>query len=293
MLKKMINPGIIVSLIVVAMLAFTGGCKKSPQGDGDTGEPNQPQPKIEAPAEDTNQPEDKAEPAKEADDAEFQPQETEDEAAPEETGDEDSASANLEPIPLELPQAMFIGTPQTFAGVTNLEKPRGADEARPPFLAPAGTKNVALNKPVTSSDEAPIIGKVSYITDGDKSAADGSYVELGPFVQDITIDLQKKYNIYAVVIWHYHKQARIYFDVIVQLANTPDFVDPVTIFNNDDDNSAGLGTGSDKQYVETNEGKLIDAKGNIARYIKCYSNGNNNSGVNHYIEVEVYGKPVE
>ena len=37
--------------------------------------------------------------------------------------------------------------------------------------------------------------------------------------------------------------------------------------------------------------KLIDAKGFQGRYVRCYSKGNTNNDLNHYIEVEVYGKP--
>ena len=65
-----------------------------------------------------------------------------------------------------------------------------------------------------------------------------------------------------------------------------------TLFNNDTDNSAGLGAGTDMHYVETNKGELIDAKGVKARYVRLYSNGNNNNDLNHYIEVEVYGRPL-
>ena len=46
-------------------------------------------------------------------------------------------------------------------------------------------------------------------------------------------------------------------------------------------------------YVETAEGKLVDAKGVVARYVRLYSNGNTNNDLNHYIEVEIYGKPVK
>ena len=131
------------------------------------------------------------------------------------------------------------------------------------------------------------------ITDGDKEAADGSYVELGPSTQHITIDLEAVHDIYAVVVWHYHKESRVYFDVIIQVADDADFTANVkTIFNNDIDNSAGLGTGKDKHYTETNEGKLIDAKGLRGRYVRLYSSGNTSNELNHYIEVAVYGKPV-
>ena len=199
--------------------------------------------------------------------------------------------AEMVPIDIELPKPMFVGTPQNTR-VPNLEKPLG--KPRPPFLAPAGTTNVALEKPVASSDEEPIIGEIEMITDGDKEAADGSYVELAPFVQHVTIDLEAMHEIYAIIIWHYHKQARVYYDMVVQVADDPDFITNVrTLFNNDIDNSAGIGVGEDMHYTETNEGRLIDAKGLKARYVRLYSNGNTSNDLNHYIEVAVYGKPVE
>ena len=55
----------------------------------------------------------------------------------------------------------------------------------------------------------------------------------------------------------------------------------------------GLGAGKDKNYVETSEGKLIDAKGVVGRYVRCYSNGNSANDLNNYIEVEVYGTPAK
>ena len=202
----------------------------------------------------------------------------------------DANAPKLVPLDIKLPRPMFVGTPQNIRGVTNLEKPLG--RPRDPLYAPAGTRNVALGKPVTSSpDEEPIIGNIEMVTDGDKEATDGSYVELGPFRQSITIDLGAEFNIYAILFWHYHQQARVYFDVVVQVADDPDFITNVrTLFNNDIDNSAGLGVGEDKHYVETNEGKLIGAKGERARYVRVYSNRNNANDMNNYIEVEVYGK---
>jgi hypothetical protein len=186
---------------------------------------------------------------------------------------------------------MFVGTPQNIR-VPNLERPLG--RPRPAFLAPVGTTNVAFAKEVSSSDEEPIIGEIEMITDGDKEAADGSYVELGPFMQDVTIDLGAEYDIYAILLWHFHKQGRVYFDVIVRVANDPDFITNVqTLFNNDHDNSSGLGIGSEMHYVETSEGKLIDARGVRARYVRLYSNGNSSNELNHYIEVEVFGKPTK
>ena len=211
-----------------------------------------------------------------------------------ETVAEAAPGVKLVPMAIELPKPMFVGTPQDTK-VENLEKPLG--KARPPFLAPEGTKNLAMNKPVSSSDEFPIIGEIDMITDGDKEAADGSYVELGPFLQHVTIDLEQECEIYALVAWHYHKQPRVYFDVVAQISNDPDFIDGVkTVFNNDIDNSAGLGIGKEMHYTETNEGKLIDllSQGSPkGRYVRLYSNGNTSNDLNHYIEIDVYGKPVE
>ncbi len=201
----------------------------------------------------------------------------------------DAIASKWVPIPIKLPKPMFVGTPQDTK-VENLEKPLG--KPRPPFYAPPGVTNVAFEKPVSSTDEEPIIGEIEMITDGDKEAADGSYVELGPLKQSVTIDLEAEYEIYAIVVWHYHKQARVYFDVVVQVASDPDFISNVTtLFNNDIDNSAGQGVGEDKHYTETSEGRLIAGKGVKARYIRLFSQGNNSNDLNHYIEVEVYGKP--
>ena len=211
----------------------------------------------------------------------------------------DSGAENLSkptagnvPLPIRLPNRRYEGTPQDIRGVSNLEKPLGHD--RPPFYAPKGTENVALGKPVTSSDEAPLIGDLEMLTDGDSEATDFSYVELGPLRQHVTIDLGGEYNIYAVLFWHYHKQPRVYFDVVVQVADDPDFITNVrTLFNNDIDNSSGLGVGGDMHYVDTHEGKLIGVEGGEsirARYVRLYSKGSSADDANHYIEVEVYGK---
>jgi len=202
-----------------------------------------------------------------------------------------ATNADLAPLPLVLPKPMFVGTPTNIT-VPNLMKPLG--KARPAFYAPKGCVNLAAGKVISSTDDMPIIGEIEMITDGDKEAADGSYVELGPFQQHITIDLEKECEIYAVLAWHYHKEARVYFDVVVQTADDADFITNVqTVFNNDIDNSAGLGIGKDMHYIETSEGKLIDAKGVKGRYVRLYSNGSNANDLNNYIEVEVWGKVSE
>ena len=196
-----------------------------------------------------------------------------------------------EVLQISLPKPMFVGTPRNIR-TPNLEtitgKPRG------PFLVPAGTVLLSGGKPVRSSDPEPVIGEVSFVTDGKKSGEDGYYVELGPMLQWVQIDLGKAQEIQAIVAWHYHSQARVYRDVVVQVAEDKDFVSGVTtVFNNDHDNSSGLGAGRDKEYIETFDGKLFDGKGVKARYVRLYSAGNTSNDMNHYVEVEVYGLPAK
>lgn len=199
------------------------------------------------------------------------------------------AAEEMEPLKLELPKPLFIGTPKDISS-PNLEKPTG--KPRPALMVPKGTVNLAKDKPVTGSDKEPIVGDLTLVTDGDKEGTDGSFVELGPEKQWVQIDLGAPAAIHAIVLWHYHTEARVYRDVIVQVADDPDFISGVkTVFNNDHDNSAGLGVGKDKEYIETYEGRLIDAKGAQGRYVRLYSKGSTANDQNHYVEVEVFGKP--
>jgi hypothetical protein len=194
-------------------------------------------------------------------------------------------------LELQLPKPLFVGTPKNIKS-KNLEKPLPGK--RPIYQVPAGTVLLSAGKKVASSDQAPIIGSLELVTDKDKEAGDGSIVELAPGKQYVQIDLGKLVQLSALVVWHYHQDARVYRDVVVQVAEDPDFIMGVTtLFNNDDDNSSGLGAGKDQEYLETYEGKLLDGKSAKGRYVRLYSNGNTSSDANHYIEVEVYGKAPE
>jgi hypothetical protein len=193
------------------------------------------------------------------------------------------------PLKTDLPKPLFVGTPVPIK-IPNLEPPRTG--RRPDFLVPAGTVNLAKGKKVTASDSDPVLGTLDLITDGDKEGEEGSYVELGPGKQWVQIDLEQEADIYALIVWHFHSQARVYFDVVAQVSDDPTFQkDVTTIFNNDASNELGLGAGKDLDYIETFEGKLIDAKGVKGRYVRLYSKGNTTTKLNHYIEVEVFGKP--
>jgi len=192
------------------------------------------------------------------------------------------------PLMLKLPMPRFMGTPHNLKG-PHLEKPRSGK--RPDLAVPAGLTNVALNKPVTASDTAPTLGELGQVTDGDKDGVEGSYVEIGPGKQYFQIDLNERYQIFAIVVWHYHAQPRVYHDVVVRLSADPAFSGNVrTVYNNDYDNSSGFGLGRDKEYIDSHEGLLIGTRGAEARYVRLYGNGNTENDLNHCTEVEVYGR---
>jgi len=200
-----------------------------------------------------------------------------------------AAGEKLVPLKFKLPLPMFKGTPKNIKLTPYIRKLTGKPRAA--FLAPADTKLLSFEKPVTSSDDEPIVGELEMVTDDDKKGSDGSYVELGPNRQWVQIDLEEVNTIYGILLWHYHGEGRIYHDVVVQLADDADFITNVrTVFNNDYDNSSGLGIGKDLEYFETYEGELIQVKGMKARYLRLYSKGSTASDLNHYTEVEIWGK---
>ncbi|MFM7748956.1 MAG: discoidin domain-containing protein [Opitutaceae bacterium] len=197
-----------------------------------------------------------------------------------------TVSAANAPLKVEVPKPLFAGTPRPIS-LANLEP---ANTKRPDIMVAPDVKLLSKGKKVTSSDSLPVIGELSCITDGDKTGIDGAYVELGPNTQWVQVDLGSSAKIAAVAVWHFHSQARVYHDVVIQISDDAEFKKGVTtIFNTDDDNSSKLGKGADKSYVETNNGRIVDAKNTAGRYVRLYSNGNTSDELNHYCEVEVFG----
>ena len=191
---------------------------------------------------------------------------------------------------IALPKPQFVGTPPDLRS-PNLEPPRG-EKPRSAIHVPAGADQI-LSKDckVTSSDPEPIFGELAFITDGDKEHDAGTYVEIGPGTQWVQLDLGQAREIWAVCVWHYHGEPRVYRDVVCQISNDPDFIDGgVTVFNNDHDRSSGLGAGKDLEYIETYEGRPFAVSGVKGRYVRLYSKGNTSNEMNHYTEVEVYGR---
>lgn len=190
------------------------------------------------------------------------------------------------PLQTDFPPELIEGTPKPI----NVPRLVAAPTAPPTMMVPKATELLSKGKPVTSSDKEPIIGSLDMVTDGDKDAGEGYFVELLEGLQWVQIDLEQSAELWAVWVWHFHSQARAYHDVIIQISDDPTFQQNVTtVFNNDYDNSARMGKGADNPYVDTRYGLLVNARGTPGRYIRLYSNGNTANEMNHVIEVEVFG----
>jgi len=168
---------------------------------------------------------------------------------------------------------------------------------RAEFMVPPGVENVALNRPVTSSMEfEPIIGELSQITDGVKTSGEFDFVELDFGPQWVQIDLGEEKEIFCVVLWHFYRNPIFYKNVIVQVADDAAFTSGVrTLFNNDFENSTGLGAGTDTTYGARWWGEIVDARtpegdGTSARYVRSYTDGGYGNEPTRWVEIAVFGK---
>ena len=203
-----------------------------------------------------------------------------------------AASGDMVPLVLKLPDPAFKGTPKDIPMGPNIEPL--SDKPRPPMIVPAGLKNIAPGSKLTSSDKNATADTLAKLTDGDKEASEQSIIYLRKGSQWVQMDFGSPQEIFAIVIWHAHNSAKVYHGVIVQASDDPDFVNNVQfLYNNDYDNKSGLGAGTDREYFETREGRLINAKGIKARYLRFYSKGSTESALNEYTEIEVYGRPAK
>jgi len=195
-------------------------------------------------------------------------------------------------VPFSQPEPTYACTPRAIPTGPHIEPYPGP--ARPAIIVSADTRNLALGKPVTSSDPWPILGSADLVTDGEKHGTDQALVELAPGLQWVQIDLEQPAIIDAIVVWHYPSTPRVYHDVVVQVSDDPQFRSGVTtVYNNDYDNSAGLGVGDNMEYVEDYRGRVIETGGIRGRYVRLYSAGNIDNDQNHYVEVDVYGRPAK
>lgn len=198
---------------------------------------------------------------------------------------------STEALALNLPAHTLKGTPEDLPAGPNIDPP--SDKAPPPLQVPKGVTNVAAGKPVSSS-VAPFVGKLNQITDGKKEAFDDDAIEMKKGVQWVQVDLGQSFAIHAVAMWHDHRYVQAIHDVILQVSDDPGFKEGVTtLFNNDVDNSAGLGVGTDREYFEMEFGRAVAAKGVKARYVRGYSRGSSLSALNCWQEIEVYALPAK
>ena len=197
--------------------------------------------------------------------------------------------AGKETLKIELPKPQFTGTPKDIRS-PNLEPSRGG-KPRPPIQVPVGTVLISKDCKVIASDMEPIIGELDFITDGNKEHDGSTYVEIGPRMQWVQVDLGTEKEIRAACVWHYHGDARVYRDVICQISSDPDFIEGVvTVFNNDHDNSSKLGKGKEQEYIEEIYGRPFVINSVKGRYVRFYSNGSTVDEMSHYTEIEIYGK---
>jgi hypothetical protein len=110
--------------------------------------------------------------------------------------------------------------------------------------------------------------------------------------QWVRVDLEQAHSIASIHLLHRYSSNQIYRDVIVQLSNDPTFATGVTtVFNNDINNSAGQGIGTDAEYMATSAGKdFLLAQPVTARYVRVWTNGSNvSSSYSDFMELSVYG----
>jgi hypothetical protein len=194
------------------------------------------------------------------------------------------------PLAPALPRPTFTGTPLDTRSA-HREPYRGEGVPPPPLLVPEGTRLLSRGRAVTAGDARLKRRDLALVTDGDKQYSPSAYLELAPGVQWVQIDLGTQAVIHAVCLWRERPEQCVYRDTVVRVSDDSAFKAGVTtLFNNDFDNSAGLGAGSDKEYFEDHFGRRIPGHGARARYVRVTSNGNTSDPYNHFTEVEVYGE---
>jgi len=207
-----------------------------------------------------------------------------------------SGGLKLEEINFQL-DAVTKGTPgypKTFTKPPHLRE----EVKRAPFLSVPGVELLSLKKPATCSvDMGPIIGELEQLTDGVKTCTEFDYVELDPGPQWVQVDIEEVVNIHCIAFWHYYKNPVVYKDVIVQVADDPEFTQNVrTVFNNDHDDSSKQGKGEDTAFFGRWWGEVVDTRGPdyegiAARCVRIWTNGGEADEPTKFVEVNIYGTP--
>ncbi|MFF2493994.1 discoidin domain-containing protein [Agromyces sp. NPDC058064] len=142
---------------------------------------------------------------------------------------------------------------------------------------------------ITPTFSGEISQSPTFATDG--STETSGWVGLtAPGTGWMQLDLGGTRTINQIKLWQYWGNGRTYHDVVVQLSDDPTFETGVTtVFNNDTDNSAGLGVGTDAEYAETSVGKAIQLSSVDARYVRFWASGNTSNPYNSWVEAQVTG----
>jgi len=200
-------------------------------------------------------------------------------------------AADTVPLKITLPAHTTKGTPEDLPAGPNIEPPPKTAPA--PLQVPAGVKNLAAGKTVTSS-VAPYTGELNQVTDGKREPLDEDVVEFKKGTQWVQVDLGESAEIHAIAVWHDHRLLQAFHDVLLQVSNDPEFKDGVTtVYNNDTDNSSKLGVGTDREYFELEFGRVVPVKGVKGRYVRGYTKGSSLSAINCWQEIEVYALPAK
>src|SRR6266516_4708314 len=128
----------------------------------------------------------------------------------------DAPSGALEPLALKLPPPAFKGTPKDIQ-LSSYVEPL-SDKPRPPMMVPPGLKNLAPSAKLSSSSTNTSQESLAKIVDGDTESSDQSIIFLRKGTQYVQMDLGSPCELFAIVIWHAHNSAKVYHDVIVQIA---------------------------------------------------------------------------
>ena len=153
-----------------------------------------------------------------------------------------------------------------------------------------GMRNVAFGRSVSQSGDAEYDADSSKATDGNLRNGAWDIAPAENQTRYAQVDIGEPWNIDSLRVWHEARDDRRvrYKDVVFRLSTTADFSrDVTTVFNNDLDDSAGLGRGGDGEYDETETGKIVHFPPTRARYIRLYSHGNLYDVQNRLSEVMV------
>ena len=146
-----------------------------------------------------------------------------------------------------------------------------------------------MGRPVSHTGGAGYDNGSSLATDG--NMRNGAW-NIGPKATSRyrQVDIGGPWPIDSLRVWHELSDSRRirYKDVVFRISTTADFSsDVTTVFNNDLDNSLGLGAGTDGEYDETESGKIVHFPQTRARYIRLHTFGNNHDDQNRLLEVMV------